>query len=67
MSGDPRVRSLLEEILESHRTPEEVCQACPELLAEVRARLRRCASSKSKSTRGSRHKDRDPHKLSRRI
>ena len=41
MSGDPRVRSLLEEILESHRTPEEVCQACPELLAEVRARLRR--------------------------
>ena len=41
MSGDPRVRSLLEEILESHRTPEEVCRACPELLPEVRDRLRR--------------------------
>ena len=41
MSGDPRVRALLEEILESHRTPEEVCQACPELLTEVRDRLRR--------------------------
>ena len=41
MSGDPRVRALLEEILESHRTPEEVCQACPELLPEVRDRLRR--------------------------
>ena len=32
MSGDPRVRALVEEILETHRTPEEVCQACPELL-----------------------------------
>jgi eukaryotic-like serine/threonine-protein kinase len=41
MSDDPRVRSLLEEILESHRTPEEVCRACPELLPEVRDRLRR--------------------------
>ncbi len=41
MSGDPRVRALVEEILESHRTPEEVCQACPELLTEVRDRLRR--------------------------
>ena len=41
MSGDPRVRSLVEEILETHRTPEDVCQACPELLPEVRDRLRR--------------------------
>ena len=41
MSADPRVRSLLEEILESHRTPEEACRACPELLPEVRERLRR--------------------------
>ncbi len=41
MSDDPRVRSLLEQILESHRTPEEVCRACPELLPEVRDRLRR--------------------------
>ncbi len=41
MSGDPRVQDLLEEILESRRTPEEVCQTCPELLPEVRDRLRR--------------------------
>jgi serine/threonine-protein kinase len=41
MSGDPRVRGLLEEILESQRTSEDVCQACPELLTEVRDRLRR--------------------------
>ncbi len=41
MSSDPRVRGLLEEILESHRTPEEVCAACPELLPEVRDRLMR--------------------------
>ena len=41
MSGDPRVRGLVEEILETHRTPEDVCQACPELLSEVRGRLRR--------------------------
>jgi serine/threonine-protein kinase len=41
MSGDPRVQDLLEEILESNRTPEDVCQDCPELLSEVRDRLRR--------------------------
>jgi eukaryotic-like serine/threonine-protein kinase len=41
MSGDPRVRALVEEILESRRTPEDVCQSCPELLSEVRDRLRR--------------------------
>ena len=41
MPGDPRVKRLLEEILESDRTPEEVCQACPELLTEVRHRLGR--------------------------
>jgi eukaryotic-like serine/threonine-protein kinase len=41
MSGDPRVRGLVEEILETHRTPEDVCKACPELLTEVRDRLRR--------------------------
>ena len=41
MSGDPRVRALVEVILETHRAPEEVCQACPELLPEVLDRLRR--------------------------
>ncbi len=41
MSRDPRVRGLVEEILATHRTPEEVCQTCRELLPEVRDRLRR--------------------------
>jgi len=41
MPSDPRVQGLVEEILESDRTPEEVCQDCPELLNAVRDRLRR--------------------------
>jgi tetratricopeptide (TPR) repeat protein/tRNA A-37 threonylcarbamoyl transferase component Bud32 len=41
MPGDPRVLGLVEEILESDRTPEEVCQDYPELLNAVRDRLRR--------------------------
>src|SRR5260370_39467050 len=32
-----RVDQLLEQLLESGGTPEEVCRACPELLASVRA------------------------------
>jgi serine/threonine-protein kinase len=38
MSDEPRVQQLLEEILDSERTPEEVCADCPELLAELRKR-----------------------------
>ena len=41
MPGELQVQGLLEEILESDRTPEEVCQDCPELLNAVRDRLRR--------------------------
>jgi serine/threonine-protein kinase len=41
MSDDSRVQQLLEEVLDSERTPEEVCAGCPELLAEVRQRLER--------------------------
>jgi serine/threonine protein kinase len=41
MGGDPHVKRLLEEILDTHRTPEEVCQGCPELLPQVRERLHR--------------------------
>jgi tetratricopeptide (TPR) repeat protein/tRNA A-37 threonylcarbamoyl transferase component Bud32 len=41
MGGDSLVNRLLEEILESHRSPEEICQDCPELLPQVRERLRR--------------------------
>jgi serine/threonine protein kinase len=32
------VQQLLEELLESGRTPDEVCRACPALLPEVRRR-----------------------------
>jgi serine/threonine-protein kinase len=38
MPDDPRVQQLLDELLASQSTPEEVCRSCPELLAEVRAR-----------------------------
>ena len=38
MAGDPACSQLLEEILDSGRTPEEVCRDCPELLPEVRRR-----------------------------
>ncbi|MBI1191092.1 MAG: protein kinase [Tepidisphaera sp.] len=41
MASDPRVMPLLEEIVASERTPEEVCRTCPELLAEVRVHLER--------------------------
>jgi serine/threonine-protein kinase len=36
-----RVLELVEQILDSEATPEEVCQNCPELLPQVRARLHR--------------------------
>src|SRR5271157_5330249 len=38
MSGNPDVFALLEEMLDSGRTAEEVCRDCPELLPEVRQR-----------------------------
>src|SRR5260370_20754280 len=40
MTDDPRLRQLLDELHDSHSTPEEVCRSCPELLPEVRARWR---------------------------
>jgi serine/threonine-protein kinase len=40
MADDPRVQQLLEEILDSQATPEEVCASCPELLPVVRERWR---------------------------
>src|SRR4051794_14005645 len=39
--GDPCVRQLLEELLDSERTPEEVCRHCPDLLPEVHRRWQR--------------------------
>jgi eukaryotic-like serine/threonine-protein kinase len=41
MAGDPRVQELLEELLESGHTPEEVCRHSPELLPEVLRRWHR--------------------------
>ena len=41
MAVDRRVRELLDEILESGRSPEEVCRDCPELLPQVRLQLLR--------------------------
>ena len=38
MTDDPRLRQLLDELLSSQATPEEVCASCPELLPQVRAR-----------------------------
>ena len=38
MADEPRVQQLLDEILDSGCTPEEVCGDCPELLPEVRQR-----------------------------
>jgi serine/threonine-protein kinase len=40
MTEDPRVKKLLDELLASQSTPEEVCRSCPELLDEVRERWR---------------------------
>jgi hypothetical protein len=37
MTDDPRVEELLEQLLDSGGTPEEVCHSCPELLPQVRA------------------------------
>src|SRR5260370_14976704 len=38
MTDNPRLQQLLDELLDSQATPEEVCSSCPELLPEVRAR-----------------------------
>src|SRR5262249_1872338 len=39
MSDETRVEQLLNEVLDSNRSPEEVCADCPELLPEVRKRV----------------------------
>jgi serine/threonine-protein kinase len=40
MTDKPRLQQLLDELLDSQATPEEVCASCPELLPEVRTRWR---------------------------
>ena len=42
MSDETRIEQLLEEVLNSGRTPEEVCTEAPGLLWEVRERWERC-------------------------
>src|SRR6516225_7496071 len=44
MAENPRVQQLLDEILDSERSPEEVCGSCPELLPEVRRRWQEMCS-----------------------
>jgi eukaryotic-like serine/threonine-protein kinase len=41
MTDERRIRELLEQILDSHCTPEEACAQCPELLPRLRAQLER--------------------------
>jgi serine/threonine-protein kinase len=41
MTDDARVQALLDELLDSNATPEQVCSSCPELLPVVRERWRR--------------------------
>ncbi|MHC5538820.1 bifunctional serine/threonine-protein kinase/formylglycine-generating enzyme family protein [Singulisphaera rosea] len=40
MPDEPRVQELLDELLDSGATPEEVCRTCPEFLPVVRVRWR---------------------------
>ena len=54
MAAESLVQQLLDEILDSGRTPEEVCGACPELLPEVRRRWRQMCASRRSSMRSSR-------------
>ena len=42
MPDDPRIVELVEQILDSSGTPEEVCRGDPELLREVRRRWEEC-------------------------
>src|SRR5262245_38234075 len=41
MPADLRVQQLLDQLIDSEATPEEVCRSCPELLPEVLVRCRR--------------------------
>jgi tetratricopeptide (TPR) repeat protein/tRNA A-37 threonylcarbamoyl transferase component Bud32 len=51
VAGEARVQELLEELLDSGRTPEEVCGDCPELLPEVRRRWHQMCAIEAKLDR----------------
>ena len=69
MTDNPRVEELLEELLDSDATPEEVGRECPDLLPEVRAGWQRLRAVKaevgalfpeSTSLHGATHADETP-------
>ena len=47
VADESRVQELLDEISDSGCTPEEVCDACPELLPEVRRRWQQMCAVKT--------------------
>src|SRR5262245_30097235 len=47
MPDEPRVQELLAELLDRQATPEEVCDACPELLPVVRERWRQISRARA--------------------
>src|SRR5437588_526099 len=47
MPDDPRVQQLLDELLDSGATPDEVCGSCPELLPQVRERWRQMCRARA--------------------
>jgi serine/threonine-protein kinase len=48
VADDPRIRQLLDELLDSGCTPEEVCAQCPELLPAVRKRWQQMCALEAK-------------------
>src|SRR4051794_6250936 len=44
MPGNPRIQDLIRQLLESNRSPDDVCAEHPELLWEVRKRWKRVQS-----------------------
>ena len=40
MTDNPLIQQLLDELLDSQATPDDVCESCPELLPEIRAHWR---------------------------
>src|SRR3954453_7344585 len=47
MPDDPRVRQLLDELLDGDGTPEDVCRSCPDLLPVVRDRWRQMSRARA--------------------
>ncbi len=47
MPSDPRVQELIDQLLASGGTPDEVCRAAPELLPEVRTRWQRTCQAQA--------------------